>query len=231
MSTYLTALASAQEDFSSPDCPFITLSFAQSLDGSISLRRGRKSAISGPEALEMTHQIRAVHAGILVGIGTLIADDPRLTVRGAVGVEDQPQPVILDSDLRTPGEAVVFDHPKAPWIMSTGHSAAKPPPGPARSFGVPAGVDGHLDLSVILKTLKDEGLDTLMVEGGGKIIQSFLALQLVDFVVLTLAPTFLGGYRAINGPVDETGSLPRLLDVSSQHCGEDLVLWGRMARA
>ena len=85
---------------SRPGRPFVTLSYAQSLDGSIAARRGATTPISGPDALRLTHQLRAHHDAILVGIGTVLADDPQLTVRLVAG--PNPQPVIVDSRLRLP---------------------------------------------------------------------------------------------------------------------------------
>ena len=83
--------------------PFVTVSYAQSIDGSIASRRRRPLPISGPAAMRMTHGLRALHDGILVGIETVLADDPRLSVRLVEG--PHPQPVILDTHLRTPVEA------------------------------------------------------------------------------------------------------------------------------
>ncbi|HRE30133.1 MAG TPA: dihydrofolate reductase family protein, partial [Anaerolineales bacterium] len=76
------------------------VSYAQSLDGCLAAAVGAPLALSGPEALRFTHQLRATHAAILVGIGTVLADDPQLTVRLVDGVH--PQPVVLDSQLRLP---------------------------------------------------------------------------------------------------------------------------------
>ena len=83
--------------------PFVTLSYAQSLDGCIAAKRGQPLALSGPQSLTLTHQLRSAHDAIMVGIGTLLADNPRLTVRLVEGRD--PQPVVLDSRLRFPSEA------------------------------------------------------------------------------------------------------------------------------
>ena len=82
--------------------PFVTLTFAQSIDGSIALRRGEPLLLSGAESMKMSHELRALHDGILVGIGTVIADNPSLTTRLVKG--SNPRTVILDSQLRTPLE-------------------------------------------------------------------------------------------------------------------------------
>jgi len=91
------------------DRPFITLCYAQSLDGSIALSDGRPLTLSSPPSLFRTHALRARHEGLLVGLGTILADDPQLTVRHAAG--PNPQPVVLDTDLRTPRAARLFGRP------------------------------------------------------------------------------------------------------------------------
>lgn len=96
------------------DRPFVTLSYAQSLDGSIALGDGRPLALSSPPSLFRTHALRARHDGLLVGVGTILTDDPRLTVRHAAG--PNPRPVILDTQLRTPLPARVFANPSRPWF-------------------------------------------------------------------------------------------------------------------
>ncbi|MCX8062267.1 MAG: RibD family protein, partial [Anaerolineales bacterium] len=95
----------------------MTLSYAKSLDGSLTLERGRSLRLSSPPAMRLTHQLRALHDAILVGVGTVLSDDPRLTVRLVHG--RQPQPVILDSHLRLPLDAAVFENPeRVVWIAT-----------------------------------------------------------------------------------------------------------------
>src|SRR5687768_4642967 len=97
--------------------PVVTLSYAQTLDGSLALP-GRQLIISSPESMKMTHELRAAHDGLLVGIGTVLIDDPRLTVRLADG--RNPQPVVLDSRLRMPLTANLLKHPdRRPWLAAT----------------------------------------------------------------------------------------------------------------
>ena len=96
----LDALAERLAGFHASDRPFVSLSYAQSLDGSLAAKPGAPTRLSGTQANELTHRLRAAHDAILVGIGTILADDPQLTVRGVPGL--QPRPVVLDSRLRTP---------------------------------------------------------------------------------------------------------------------------------
>lgn len=209
--------------------PFITLSYAQSVDGSIAARRGRPLALSGPQSLAMCHQLRARHDAILVGIGTVLADDPRLTVRLVPG--NNPQPIILDSRLRFPAEANLWRHPdRQPWIVTTtGADAARRRDLEARGarlFRLPTDEQGRVALPALLQTLCDLGIHSVMVEGGAQIISSFLAQRLADRVVVTIAPQLVGGYHAVEGGVmGENGRYaPRLRHPIYQSFGQDLVL-------
>jgi hypothetical protein len=97
--------------------PFITISYAQSVDGSIAFKNRQPIHLSGPESSVLTHQIRASCDAILIGIGTLLADDPRLTVRLTEG--NNPQPLILDTRLRTPLNArLVKRSDLSPWTIN-----------------------------------------------------------------------------------------------------------------
>lgn len=220
---------------SEPGRPLVSLCFAQSLDGCIAWRRGQPTALSGPESSRMTHRLRAAHDAILAGVGTILADDPLLTARLAEG--ENPQPVILDSRLRTPLEArLLRDNPRRVWIACT------PAAAPARRMALEergatviplaAGPDGRVDLPSLLACLHERGVRRLMVEGGASVITSFLAQGLVDWVVLTVAPVFLGGLHAVEEPPWRSSSsqllLPRLRIIETEQMGEDLAILGRM---
>ena len=119
MDTLLQDLAQARARKRLRGRPFVTLSYAQSVDGSIAIARGLRSALSGPESLRFTHALRAGHDGILVGVGTVLADDPELRVRLVDGRD--PQPVIVDSHLSTPVQAKLLSQSgRQPWIGTTG---------------------------------------------------------------------------------------------------------------
>lgn len=208
--------------------PFVTLSFAQSLDGSIAIKRGQFTAISGAASMKMTHRLRAAHHALLIGIGTALADDPQMTVRLVEG--RQPQPVILDSMLRLPETAVVFQHPRPPWIFTAPQASPERQQAlearGAQVFRVSPTVAGTVSLPAVLTTLAQRGVDSVMVEGGARIITSFLAGQLVDHLVVTVAPKLLGGLNAIEY-VNGHG-LPRLHNARYQVLGEDMVLSGEV---
>jgi GTP cyclohydrolase II len=218
--------------------PLVTLSYAQSLDGSISARRGEPLTLSGPQSLKVTHRLRAAHEAILVGVGTVLADDPRLTVRKVQG--RNPRPLILDSCLRIPLQARLFHRPgPSPWIFTTRKAEGKRcllvERAGARLFRMPADPIGRVHLPSILDCLGDLGLSSLMVEGGAQVITSFLAQGLADQVVLTIAPRFIGGLPAVEaqlglsyGP-DGEQVFPRLENAGWARAGEDLIVWGALS--
>ena len=210
--------------------PFVTLSYAQSLDGCLTASQGTPFAISAPASLTMTHALRATHSAILVGIETVLADDPALTVRLVSG--DSPQPVILDSQLRTPADARLLRG--GVWIATTAegaHSARRQrlEQAGARILTLPADENGRVDLAALLTCLGAEGIRSLMVEGGARVLTSFLEEGLADYAVITIAPVFLGGYQVIQSArgQDEFGAvMPRLQNVQQVQLTTDTVLWG-----
>ncbi len=200
----------------------MTLSYAQARDGSIARKRGEPAALSSPESLKMTHRLRAAHDAILVGIGTVLSDDPQLNVRLAPG--RSPRPVVLDSQLRTPPAARLLDE-RAALIFCAASAQAE-----AEASLVAAGArverkrgNGRVDLASMLERLDELGVESLMVEGGGEIIASFVDQGLVDRVVITTAPVGLNGYKPIDPPLQF-----RLRNTSSQQLGVDTITWGEL---
>lgn len=226
-------ILSAVEEIEKPaGRPLVTLSYAQSLDGSIAARKGVRTQISGAESAQLTHHLRAYHDAILIGIGTLLADDPRLTVRLVKG--NNPRPIILDSQLRTPLESfLVRENP--PWIV-TAENAAKKKAGTlsalgARVIDLPTSDAGQIQLQALMKILHQEGIRRLMVEGGAAVLSSFYKARLVDFVALTISPMILGGLPAVQlgGLPDfsmENQGMLRLERINTGFAGEDLMVFG-----
>ncbi len=216
--------------------PYVTLTFAQSLDGSLATRRGEPLAISGPEALRMTHQLRAGHDALLVGIGTVLADDPQLTVRLVAG--ENPQPVVLDTRLRFPVQARLMGNVRKPWIVTakenlTGFNASAErrkvlESQGAKVFPVPANPDGRVNLPMMLTTLYASGIKKLMVEGGAQVIGAFLRERLVDEVILTISPIFVGGLHAVETLLSNGTHFPRLSSVTIEPCGSDWIVRGKI---
>jgi len=181
--------------------PAVTLTYAQTLDGCIATADRRSLAVSGPASQVMTHRLRAAHDGILVGVGTVLADDPRLTVRLVDGQD--PRPIVLDSQARTPPGAQLLRGPQAPWILCAPDAPIdrrqRLESSGARLLPVDRGPDGHLDLPTAFGQLRAFGIHRLMIEGGAAVIESCLRTRLVDLIVLTLAPRWEDGLAALNG--------------------------------
>ncbi|HTP11036.1 MAG TPA: dihydrofolate reductase family protein [Anaerolineae bacterium] len=213
------------------DRPRITLTYAQSLDGSIAARSGVPLLLSGTESMQYTHQLRAAHDAILVGIGTVLSDDPRLNVRLVDGVS--PRPIILDSELRCPPQAHCLEVSRRPIVVTTDRAAqirrkALEDLG-VTILSVPSRADdaSRLDLPVLLNRLLEESIRSVLVEGGAQVITSFLRAQLVDRLIVTIAPVLVGGLHSIlDLMADNARSFPRLRHTTWQKLGNDWVVTG-----
>lgn len=205
--------------------PFVTLSYAQSWDGSITLRAGASMALSGEQSALLTHQLRSMHDGILVGIGTVLSDDPRLNVRLCAGRD--PQPIVLDAQLRMPLQAKLCHLPdKRCWLI-TSSNAALPDSMQLDVMRLAGDSDGRVCLHQALHALKLRGIHSLMVEGGAGVISSFLRHKLVDAIVLTVAPRLVGGYKAVTDLGFATlAELPEISPIFTEKLGNDLIMWG-----
>ncbi len=208
--------------------PFVTISYAQSLDGSIALRPGYPLAISCAESLVLTHNLRAMHDAILVGIGSVLADDPRLTVRMVEGRD--PQPLILDSRLRFPPYARLLDcNGRKPWIFTTDSAGADRERSleacGAKVFRLPSGPDGRIDIRTLLTHLGQMGILSIMVEGGAEVIKSFLLAKAVNQIVVSITPLLVGGIRIIDAIADvEPNRFPRFVNICYEKVGNDMML-------
>jgi len=212
--------------------PFVTVSYAQSLDGCISAKPGEAIALSGTQSLTLTHQLRAYHEAILVGIGTVFSDNPRLTVRHVPGTN--PRPVVVDSHLRLPLDCkLIKDVGRSPLVVTRpGHDKDRRralEKAGAEVISLPATAKGQVDLGVMLDQLADMGINSLMVEGGARIITNFLLERLANYIVLTVAPVLLGGLRAVSDLGDrDPATFLRLRDLGHKWLGKDLIVWGAL---
>ena len=215
--------------------PLVTISYAQSLDGSITTRRGVPLPLSGPKSLKLWHQLRHYHDAILVGIGTVLADDPQLNVRLVTGSD--PQPVILDTKLRFPSKALALNNRKPPWIITTARSNPKKrkrlESRGARVICLRTTGSGWIDLASVLEYLAQKEIDSIMVEGGARVITSFLEQQLADYFVITITPFFVGGLHAIEKLLPgvkhaKAINHDRVRILGNKRYGRDLVLWGAL---
>lgn len=210
--------------------PFITVSYAQSIDGSIASRKREPMALSGPKSLVLTHQIRASCDCILVGIGTVLADNPRLSVRWVEG--QNPQPIILDTRLRTPlNSKLVQRRDLSPWIIngqdhSNENMQALKKSG-ATPLPCPTGHDGRIDLAALMGRLAEMKINSIMVEGGAQVITSFVNSRLIDQFIITITPKLVGGLHVFNSRGLETATFLDLKKIHYQRLDNDIIMWAR----
>jgi 3,4-dihydroxy 2-butanone 4-phosphate synthase/GTP cyclohydrolase II len=202
--------------------PVVTVTWAQSAAGAIAGPRGAPATLSGPSSLGLTHRLRSMHDAILVGIRTVISDDPLLSVRLAEG--NQPQPVVLDTRLRFPLAArLLAREDRKPWIFhagGTGGAAAALEARGAVLFAVPR-APGGVDLAQVLARLRLVGIGSVMVEGGAQVLRAFMAQGLAAQAVITVSPSRLEG---LSGP-----GIPALGRTIVERLGDDTVTWGILA--
>ena len=210
--------------------PLVTVSYAQSVDGSIATRNREQLQLSCHESMVVTHRIRAACDAIVIGINTLLVDNPMLTVRLALGAS--PQPIVLDSNLRIPLQARLLDRTdRSCWLACTDASDPE-----LVAAVVSRGAEvirclrdrrDRVDLPNLLYQLGERGIRSIMVEGGSQVITSFIKARLVDQMIITIAPRLVGGLPVLDRPAAGNGSLLRLNPVSYQSCGPDIILWGQ----
>jgi riboflavin-specific deaminase-like protein len=152
--------------------PFVTLGYAQTLDGRLATSTGSSQWISAPESLRSSHELRAKHDAVVVGVGTVCMDDPRLTVRLAAG--RNPLWVVVDSTLRTPLTAAVLTEEAAPGtVLAVTDRAPAAKRDKVRALGatvlcLPTDAGGRVDLIALLAALHQLDVGSVLVEGGGR---------------------------------------------------------------
>src|SRR5207247_2063213 len=164
-------------------------------DGRMPPSAGASRWVSGEGSLRLAHELRAAHDAVLVGIGTVLADDPKLTVRLVPG--RSPVRVVVDSQLRIPSDASVLDTADARTIIATTPLASEERAAAIRAGGaevlrVKADADGHVDLGDLLARLRVDLIRSLLIEGGRGIITSALRERLVDRLTVCIAPKVIG---------------------------------------
>lgn len=187
------AIALVGDVVARPDRPWMVLKYAQTVDGRIATTTGDSKWISGASERQLSHALRAACDAVLVGVGTVLSDDPQLTVRLVPGAS--PTRVVLDTQLRTPPTAKLLSA-DAPTILvaapsAPGHRRSALAATGARIRTVPSG-PGGLDVVAVLRDLAGLGLRTVLVEGGAQTITSFLRARLVDRLIVSISPTVLG---------------------------------------
>jgi diaminohydroxyphosphoribosylaminopyrimidine deaminase / 5-amino-6-(5-phosphoribosylamino)uracil reductase len=213
--------------------PHVTLKAAVTLDGRIATRTGDSRWISGAASRERVHQLRDRVDAVLVGAGTARADDPRLTTR-LLGVKGRdPVRVVLDTDLTLPASLKLFRARSAAPTLVAHASARTRRLGPGVELVRCRRGKGGVDLRDLLGRLAARGITHLLVEGGSRVHERFLAEGLVDRVAIFVAPRIAGGdgipLVAGRGPARMADTL-RLEDVQVERVGEDVLVTGVPAR-
>ena len=215
--------------------PFVTLKAALSLDGKMAARSRDARWISSAATRDYVHLLRAGHDALLVGIGTVLADDPLLTVRHALWPGKALTRVVLDADLRFPlGARLLSTLDRGPVLVFARAGARDGKRDALRRKGaeiVSVPEHGpHLDLVRVLACLGERGIASLMVEGGGRVATSFLEARLADKAVFTYSPLLIGGREAVSvfGGEGAAGIKDAfaLRSVSEFRIGPDTVLEG-----
>ncbi|KAL5333586.1 dihydrofolate reductase-like domain-containing protein [Aspergillus crustosus] len=196
--------------------PHVTLSYASSMDSKISLLPGMQTVLSGPEAKLMTHYLRSRHDAILVGVGTVLSDNPGLNCRlegaggfGGLGYQTQPRPIVVDPMARWPLHSnsrmlitAAEGKGRAPWVVVSPGAQIHPQKlTMLKRYGgdflriMEYHQNWRLRWEPILRALASEGIKSVMIEGGGRVLSELLNPEYTDFIdsiIVTVAPTYLG---------------------------------------
>jgi diaminohydroxyphosphoribosylaminopyrimidine deaminase/5-amino-6-(5-phosphoribosylamino)uracil reductase len=216
--------------------PYVTLKLGLSLDGRIASRTGASKWVTGPEARARVHVLRAQHDAVVIGIGTALADDPRLTVRDAPG--QSPLRIVFDTKLRLPlaGRLVQSAREVPTWVICTTDA-----PSSAEEQLIERGVEvlrappsaeGRIDPLAALRMMASRGIVAALIEGGAELAGSVLAGAAVDELHAFIAPILLGP-RGRPGAVDWAGpatpaEAPCIADPQWEVCGVDAHVWGTL---
>ena len=213
--------------------PFVVAKIAQSLDGKIATASGASRWITSDAARRFGHRMRSRVDAILVGVNTVMSDDPRLTVRGAAPRSDRPVAVIVDSWLRTPPEARCLSRRGLPTLIATIARETSPAltVKGAELIRLPAR-RGRVPLRRLFRHLTRRGIQSILIEGGGEVLAGALQERLVDRVRFFIAPMLIGGRTAptsMGGPGIQRLSQGLGLDeLTVQRVGRDLCIEARV---
>ena len=211
--------------------PFVTVHVAQSLDGRLGMAE-RTTLLSNEEGRRVAHADRADADAVLVGAATVRIDDPRLTVRAAPKRASSPEPlrVVLSSTLAVPHGARIFEDPKRVLVIGARGRVSEDERAWLAERGADGAVvtatsEGLVGLEDALAALAERGVKRLLVEGGARVITSFLRARLVDRMHVEIAMTLLGA-EATPTALALHGQMPRLANVSIERCGEHVLVRG-----
>jgi len=219
--------------------PFVVMKTAMSLDGKIATASGESQWITGPASRAMVHRLRDRYDAILVGVGTVLADNPSLTTRLSEGGGKDPVRVVLDSRAMTPVDAqIITQSSHSPTIIVTTSDAPRVKLQQLSDAGAQimqlSADDNGICLHELLCKLAEREITSLLVEGGTRVNGTFINSNLVDKVCWFIAPKIIGGHAA-PGPVGGIGitalaDAMKLSDISLQRYGEDIGIEGYVAK-
>jgi len=211
---------------------FVSLKVASTLDGKIATQRGESRWITSEESRRLVHKIRSFHNAVMVGIGTVIKDDPLLNVR-YLKVEKQPFAIVVDRELKIPiNSKILKQRAKELLILTSEESLLSYKAGILKDFGVrlvPVPVkNGELDIQEFLKMAGDFGIYSVMVEGGSKLSWSLIKNNLIDKVYIFYAPKIIGGsgISMFSGGVERLSESYNVDIYSVEMVGKDVFLKG-----
>jgi len=216
--------------------PFVTLKFAQTLDGRIATSAGHSRWISSEKSLRFAHMLRSHHDAVLIGVGTLIKDDPELTIRLTRG--RNPLRVVVDSRLRiSPDARVLKNQNMAKTIIATTGHAVSGKRTLLDKMGIETVVveqdnDHRVDLTKLFVELGKRNISSVLVEGGAAVITSLLTEKLTDRVVIIIAPKIVGkGVEAVGDlGIQRMDEALRLTYRKILRKGDDLIVDGRIEK-
>ena len=208
--------------------PFVTLKLAQTLDGNIATCKGDSKWITSKESRVHGHQLRAEADAILVGRGTVMADDPELSVRYVKGCS--PTKIVLDTRLTIPLTAKIFGGAALILVASEGACKERVQARENRGAEVWQLPAGQVNLKMVLQRAVRAGLRRVLLEGGSRVAASALRLGLVDQLTVFVAPKILGaGLRSIGHlGIDSIGDAIALEEVKVESIGDDFLFTARV---
>ncbi len=212
---------------------YVTAKYAMSLDGKIATHSGQSQWITGSAARQLAHGLRHVSDAIMVGAGTALADNPRLTTRSGATAPRHPLRILVDSKGRVPANALLYNQQQGSALLATTQACPEDHRLFLQDQGITclvfeANANGRVPLPQLLSELAQRGIVRLMVEGGSQLLGNFLQHQLIDEVWAFLGSKLIGGHQA-PGPIGDPGfssmlQLPDFKIYNCQQVAEDVLV-------
>lgn len=211
--------------------PFVTVKFASTLDGKVSTNSGESKWITNKKSRIEAHNMRAVSDAVMVGVGTVIVDNPFLTVRdSSIGNFKNPMRVILDSNLRIPLDSNVIKDNNPTIIATTSDKTIDLPEFVNTKIFPNSNIDNRVDIQSLLEHLGELSISSILIEGGPTLIGSFFDQNLVDKVHAFIAPAIMGGEESLNAVagkgVSVMSEIIRLDSIQCKIIDDDILITG-----